>query len=124
MLNPAFNVNPITIIKDRKEERYYILINERLKSIYRHVIGGKHKLANLILHKDKEKIWEKNMFENVQRHYSSLFSSIFEEDFGLRGHNEFQSLECYQFVAGEDSSGKYIEFTGRSTKNFKEGLAH
>lgn len=44
--------------------------------------------------------------------------------FGLRGHNEFQSLECYQFVAGEDSSGKYIEFTGRSTKNFKEGLAH
>lgn len=64
------------------------------------------------------------MFENVQRHYSSLFSSIFEEDFGLRGHNEFQSLECYQFVAGEDSSGKYIEFTGRSTKNFKEGLAH
>lgn len=95
-----------------------------MKSIYRHVIGGKHKLANLILHKDKEKTWEKNMFENVQRHYSSLFSSIVEEDFGLRGHNEFQSLECYQFVAGEDSSGKYIEFTGRSTKNFKEGLAH
>lgn len=64
------------------------------------------------------------MFENVQRHYSSLFSSMIEEDFGLKGHNEFQSLECYQFVAGEDSSGKYIEFTGRSTKNFKEGLAH
>lgn len=60
------------------------------------------------------------MFENVQRHYSSLFSSIFEEDSGLRGHNEFHSLECYQFVAGEDSSGKYIEFTGRSTKNSRK----
>lgn len=44
--------------------------------------------------------------------------------FGLRGHNEFHSFECYQFVAGEDNGGKYIEFTGRSTKNFKEGLAH
>lgn len=64
------------------------------------------------------------MFENVQRHYSLLFSSIFEEDFGLRGHNKFHSFECYQFVAGEDNGGKYIEFTGRSTKNFKEGLAH
>lgn len=64
------------------------------------------------------------MFENVQRHYSLLVSSIFEEDFGLRGHNEFHSFECYQFVAGEDNGGKYIEFTGRSTKNFKEGLAH
>lgn len=37
---------------------------------------------------------------------------------------EFHSFECYQFVAGEDNGGKYIEFTGRSTKNFKEGLAH
>lgn len=29
------------------------------------------------------------MFENVQRYYSLLFFFIFEEDFGLRGYNEF-----------------------------------
>lgn len=60
----------------------------------------------------------------MQRHYSAIFSSIAASFLGLRVHNEFHSLECYQFVAAEDSRGKYIKFTGRSTKSSKGGLAH
>lgn len=44
----------------------------------------------------------------MQRHYSAIFSSIAASFFSLRVHNEFHSLECYQFVAAEDSRGKYI----------------
>lgn len=44
--------------------------------------------------------------------------------FGLSGHDEHHSLECNQFLLGEDNRGKFIEFTGRSTKTFRGGLAH
>lgn len=75
--------------------------------LYSHSIGGKRKLADLILHEDKEKIWEKDVFENADTLQCNIFFYCCKF-FGLRVHNEFHSLECYQFVAAEDSRGKHI----------------
>lgn len=87
--------------------------------------GGKRKQADLILHEDKEKILEEDLFglKNAKTLQCSIFFYCCKF-FGLSGHNELHSLECYEFVVAEDSHGKYIEFTGRSTKTFKGGLAH
>ena len=42
--------------------------------------------------------------------------------FGLRCHDEHYELKCDQFTVGSDHRGRFITFTGRSTKTYKGGL--
>ncbi|KAL5005064.1 hypothetical protein ScPMuIL_018520 [Solemya velum] len=44
--------------------------------------------------------------------------------FGLRGRDEHHALDVSQFVIGNDDSGSFIQFIGRSNKTFKGGLKH
>ncbi|XP_062620651.1 uncharacterized protein LOC134282241 [Saccostrea cucullata] len=101
------------------------ILDSKMKDALSRGVGGKRKQADPILPEDEATIWEKGIFgmnnaetlQNTVFFYSCKF-------FGLRGHDEHHSLQCDQFFLGEDNRGKYIEFTGRSTKTFKGGLAH
>ena len=42
--------------------------------------------------------------------------------FGLRGVDEHRQLDSDQFLIGCDQNGKYIEVSGRTSKNFAGGL--
>eukprot|EP00105_Crassostrea_gigas_P009739 XP_011424812.1 PREDICTED: uncharacterized protein LOC105326458 [Crassostrea gigas] len=88
-------------------------------------IGGKRKQADPILPEDEAVIWEKGIFgmNNAEPLQNTVFFYCCML-FGLKGHDEHHSLECNQFLLGEDNRGKFIEFRGRSTKTFKGGLAH
>ena len=44
--------------------------------------------------------------------------------FGLRAYDEHAALECDQFTVGEYINGRYINFNGKSSRNYKGGLKH
>lgn len=101
------------------------ILDSKKKDALSRGVGGKRKQADPILPEDEAVIWEKGIFgmnnaETLQ--YTVFFYCC--KLFGLRGHDEHHSLECNQFLLGEDNRGKFIDFTGRSTKTFKGGLSH
>lgn len=83
--------------------------------------GTSIKQAQAVLTDDESVIWEKEVFgektaEPLQ-HTIFFYSCIL---FGLRGHDEHYELECDQFTVDSNHRGRFITFTGRSTKLTKE----
>ncbi|XP_048775370.2 zinc finger MYM-type protein 2-like [Ostrea edulis] len=101
------------------------ILHSKIKDALSRGVGGKRKQADPILSEDETTIWERGVFgmNNAETFQNTVFFYCCKF-FGPRGHDEHHSLECNQFLLGEDNRGKYIEFTGRSTKTFKGGLAH
>uniref|UniRef100_K1QWU1 Uncharacterized protein n=1 Tax=Magallana gigas TaxID=29159 RepID=K1QWU1_MAGGI len=71
-------------------------MDSKMKDALSRGVGGKRKQADPILPEDEAVIWEKGIF----------------------GMNNAETLQ------NTDNRGKFIEFTGMSTKTFKGGLAH
>ena len=44
--------------------------------------------------------------------------------FGLRGGDEHHNLDVEQFSVDSDENGQYLQFIGRSSKNFQGGIEH
>ena len=68
-------------------------------------------------------IWEKNVFSDKSA--ESLQCTMFFyvcKLFGLRGQDEHRCLTCDQLTVGSDIHGKYVEFSGRSSKTYKGDL--
>lgn len=68
-------------------------------------VGGKRKQADPIHPEDEAVIWENGIFgmnnaETLQNTVCVFYSCKL---FGLRGHDEHHSLECNQFLLGEDN---------------------
>ena len=98
-------------------------LDSRMKDLLKRGLGTKTKQAEPIMPEDEQIIWEKGVFGNETA--EKLQCTMFFYNcklFGLRGHDEHHDLDCTQFITGEDTHGKYVEFVGRSTKTYKGGL--
>ena len=101
------------------------LVDARMKSLIDRGFGCNLKQADPILPKDEETLWQKHVFgkeSGEQLQHTVFFYAC--KVFGLRGYDEHHNLQCEQFKIGEDSNGRFIEFTGRATKTYKGGLGH
>lgn len=89
-------------------------------------VGGKRKEADPILTEDEAVNWENGIFgmNNAETIQNTVVFFYCCKLLLLRGQDKHHSLECNQFLLGEDNRGKFIEFTVRSTKTFNGGLAH
>ncbi|XP_061195452.1 uncharacterized protein LOC133203697 [Saccostrea echinata] len=101
------------------------LVDARMKSLIDKGLGCDVKQADPILPQDEETLWLKSVFgrETAEQLQHTVFFYACKL-FGLRGYDEHHSLQCEQFKIGEDSAGRYIQFTGRATKTYKGGLGH
>ncbi|XP_033754046.1 uncharacterized protein LOC117337262 [Pecten maximus] len=109
---------------DHRFAEFRKILDSRMKDLLKRGIGGKTKQAEPILPEDEAIIWEKGIFGDKTA--DTLQCTMFFYNcklFGMRGHDEHHALECDQFIIGEDSKGKYVEFVGRASKTFKGGLA-
>lgn len=91
--------------------------------LYSHSIGGKRKLADLILHEDKEKIWEKDVFEKC-RHTTVQYFLLLLQVFWFESTQWISFSWVLSVCCSRRQSWKTHKFTGRSTKTSKRGLAH
>lgn len=91
--------------------------------LYSHSIGGKRKLADLILHEDKEKIWEKDVFEKC-RHTTVQYFLLLLQVFWFESTQWISFSWVLSVCCSRRQSWKTHKFTGRSTKTSKQGLAH
>lgn len=101
------------------------LVDARMKSLIDKGFGCSLKQADPILPKDEETLWQKHVFgkESAEQLLHTVFFYACKV-FGLRGYDEHHDLQCEQFTIGEDSAGRFIQFTGRATKTYKGGLGH
>lgn len=101
------------------------LVDARMKSLIDKGFGCSLKQADPILPKDEETLWQKHVFgkESAEQLQHTVFFYACKV-FGLRGYDEHHDLQCEQFTIGEDSAGRFIQFSGRATKTYKGGLGH
>nr|XP_019920759.2 uncharacterized protein KIAA1958 [Crassostrea gigas] len=101
------------------------LVDARMKSLIDKGFGCSLKQADPILPKDEETLWQKHVFgkESAEQLLHTVFFYACKV-FGLRGYDEHHDLQCEQFTIGEDSAGRFIQFSGRATKTYQGGLGH
>ena len=112
---------------DEHDHRFAVfrrVLDARMKELLSKGLGTKLRQADPIL-PDDEKIWAQGVFgshssQAVQ--YTVFFYNC--KIFGLRAYDEHRNLECSQFEIGQDDRGKFVRFTGRSSKTYKGGLKH
>eukprot|EP00105_Crassostrea_gigas_P007334 XP_011421538.1 PREDICTED: uncharacterized protein KIAA1958-like [Crassostrea gigas] len=101
------------------------LVDARMKSLIDKGFRCSLKQADPILPKDEETLWQKHVFgkESAEQLQHTVFFYACKV-FGVRGYDEHHDLQCEQFTIGEDSAGRFIQFSGRATKTYKGGLGH
>lgn len=101
------------------------LVDARMKSFIDKGSGCSLKQADPILPKHKETLWQKHVFgkESAEQLQHTVFFNACKV-FGLKGYDEHHDLQFEQFTIGEDSAGRFIQFTERATKTYKGGLGH
>ena len=105
---------------------YYrnFLENVKRKELLSRELGTKAKQTETIFPEDEEDIWNTGIFGATIS--EALQCTVFFyacQLFDLRGNDEHHDLMCDQYSLGEDTNGRYVEFTGRATKTYKGGLA-
>ncbi|XP_062598901.1 uncharacterized protein LOC134260347, partial [Saccostrea cucullata] len=121
------NVHDMNFL-DEHDHRFAVfrkVLDARMKELLSKGLGTKVKQADPILPDDEEKIWTNGVFgshSSQALQYTVFFYNC--KIFGLRAFDEHRNLECSQFEIGQDEQGKFIRFTGRSSKTYKGGLKH
>ncbi|XP_062569594.1 zinc finger MYM-type protein 2-like [Saccostrea cucullata] len=109
---------------DPRFSEFRKILDSKMKDLLKRGFGTAIKQAEPIMPQDEESMWEKGVFGDGSS--ESLQHTMFFYNcklFGLRGHDEHHELKCRQFVLGEDSSGKYMEFIRHASKTYKGRLA-
>lgn len=111
---------------DNNDKRFYNFrktLDARMKEISSKGIGLKKKQADPISPDDENLLWDKNLLGSGSS--KSMLNTVFYYNcklFGLRGMDEHRSLTSDQFTLGQDKEGTYIDFQGKTSKNFSGGL--
>ena len=95
----------------------------RCKDEAAYVIWHRRKQAEPLTQEHERMLWDTGVFD-LHTAQGLIYITFFNNCklFGLRGGDEHRALVREQFVIVEDSSGKYLNFIGRSSKNVQGGL--
>lgn len=110
--------------KDFAFSSFRKVLDSKMKYLLSRGVGTEIKQAPAVLPQDEEKIWNEGVFglasaESLQHTMYFYCCKLF----GQRAYDEHRGLERDQFEVGQDITGKYVHFIGRSNKTFKGGLA-
>jgi hypothetical protein len=100
-----------------------LALDARMKQLTATGVGIVRKQAEPLTEDHELILWDKGLF-TTETSEGFLYLMFFYNCklFGLRGGDEHRSLEREQFIVGEDETGKYLNFIGRSAKNLQGGL--
>ena len=110
-------------LNDHQFDGFHKTLDARMKDLTSRGIGVQKKQSDPITQQDEETLWDCGELGTSSS--QSLLNTVFYYNckiFGLRGMDEHRKLECDQFSLDSDSEGSYIEFLGRSSKNFNGGV--
>ncbi|XP_076083571.1 uncharacterized protein LOC143054444 [Mytilus galloprovincialis] len=111
---------------DQKDGRFAHsrrVLDAKIKDSLSKGLGTKVRRADPVSDDDEEKLWANGVFGTTNS--TSLQYTVFFYNcklFGLRGRDEHRNLDHSQFETGQDATGRFIRFIGRSNKTFKGGL--
>ncbi|KAI8496541.1 hypothetical protein Bbelb_258400 [Branchiostoma belcheri] len=98
-------------------------LDARMKELTAQGIGVTKKQADPLTTEDENCLWEKGAISTKTSQglsYGVFFYNC--KIFGLRGMDEHQRLMMDQYKFGTDNNGRYVEYTGRVSKNVQGGL--
>jgi len=98
-------------------------LDARMKSLTRQGIGTTRKQAEPLSVEQENQLWEKGVF-SLTCGWGLTYALFWYNCklFGLRGGDEHRSLTREQFTIGRDEMGRFLRFSGRSSKNVQGGL--
>ena len=98
-------------------------LDAKMKDLTRRGIGLHKKQAQPITQEMEATLWEKEIFSrNTGRGLLNIVFWYSSKMFGLRAADEHRWLEVEQFTIEADETGRFLRFSGRSSKNFQGGL--
>ncbi|XP_062593284.1 uncharacterized protein LOC134254776 [Saccostrea cucullata] len=110
-------------VKDARFHDFRKTLDARMKELASQGIGVSIKQADPLTPEQEDVLWEKKLLGS---HTSkSYINTVFYYNcklFGLRGLDEHRKLEVCQIKCGDSDGKAYIEFCGRTSKNFSGGL--
>ncbi|XP_048763272.2 uncharacterized protein LOC125671541 isoform X2 [Ostrea edulis] len=110
-------------LNDHRFAGFHKTLDARMKDLTSRGLGVQKQQSDPITADDEENLWTCNQLGVATS--QSLFNTVFYYNckiFGLKGLDEHRKLECNQFRLSKDSGGSYIEFQGRSRKNYQGGI--
>ncbi|XP_066300880.1 zinc finger MYM-type protein 3-like [Branchiostoma lanceolatum] len=104
--------------KDIRFAEYRKAMTARMKELKAEGVGFEKRQADPLTMEDEDKLWTSG---TISTHTSmGLSHGVFFYNckvFGLRGMDEHRRLQVEQYKFGSDVSGRYIQYTGRISKN-------
>ena len=98
-------------------------LDARMKALTRIGVGTVKRQAQPVTPEMENTLWEKGIFSHETS--KGLLNVVFWYTcklFGLRAADEHKRLEVSQFVVGDDETGHFLRFVGKSCKNWQGGL--
>ena len=98
-------------------------LDAKMKNLTRRGIGLHTKQVQPITQEMEATLWAKEIFSrNTGRGLLNIVFWYSSKMFGLRAADEHRWLEVEQFTIEADETGRFLRFSGRSSKNFQGGL--
>ena len=113
---------------EKSYEHFHYLrksIDCRMKQLTQEGIGAQKMQASTVEPDDEDRLWASGAFSTTTS--SGLLSATYFyicKVFGLRSRDEHRRLSMSQFEFDADNTGKYLKFTGKSSKTFSGGMDH
>ncbi|XP_066290479.1 zinc finger MYM-type protein 2-like [Branchiostoma lanceolatum] len=100
-------------------------LDARMKELTAQGVGTVKRQADPLTTVDEETLWATGTVSTKTA--TGLSYGVFFYNckiFGLRGMDEHRHLQAEQFTLGLDQNGRYLQYTGRVSKNVQGGLNH
>ena len=120
------NGRPEVNFYDKNNPAYDLLrksLDARMKGLTKLGVGAVKRQAQPISASMENTLWEKGIFSlETSRGLLNVVFWYACKLFGLRAADEHKNLEVHQFIIGDDETGHYLRFVGKSCKNWQGGL--